>query len=136
MHHLVRALPLALGFLLAALAVLRAQPVDRPAIFAPMVEQPSVASRPVRYTNPAVSSRSRVLLQTPSQYALADLKPFEAPVLPANRASLPEPAKDRAVVMDPYVVTSPQIRIVERRLPDPPVLDFLKTGAFYRNPTG
>lgn len=134
MHSVLRAAPLALGSLLT-FCTLRAQPAELPPIFASRLIQAPPAVR--REASAPLSGRSRSLMNAATHHALANVTSFEAPAVPgsANARKLSvEVLGPAAVVMEPYVVSSAPIRLIERPLPDPPLLDFLKTGTFYRNP--
>ena len=135
MHSVLRAAPLALGSMLT-FCTLRAQPAELPPIFAPrLIQETPPAVR--REASALLSDRSRSLVNAATHNALANVTSFEAPAMTGS-ASAPELSVEvlgpAAVVMEPYVVSSAPIRLIERPLPDPLLLDFLKTGTFYRNP--
>lgn len=128
MHAVVRALPLAFAF--AALLPLCAEEALSP-LLAPRVSPPP-ATRERRRASAAVSDRVRSLINAASFELLAGAKPFEAPGAATGRAAEPPFVGSDATIMEPFVVRSAPLRIIERRLPDPPLLDFLKTGKLYR----
>jgi len=133
MHSVVRAARHALGSLFFV-CTLRSQ-MELPPIFAPRPAQEARAVVPREASQP-LSSRTRSLMNAATQQALANVNPFEAPAaVSATAPSDSDEAYERAaVVMDPYVVSSAPVPVIERKLPNPPLLDFLKTGTFYRNP--
>ena len=112
MHAVACALPLALGTMFAVLSQ-RAEAAELPPLF---VERPAAhpTTRPPRLSTPASSVRARELMDVATHQALANVSPFSAPV-----------------------VATPDESVIEREHePDPPLLDFLKTGMFYRSPDG
>jgi hypothetical protein len=135
MHSLSRAALLAFGPLFFV-CTLRPQ-TGMPPIFArrPVHDAPVAVLRDV---SQPLSDRSRSLMSAATQQALANVTGFETPAelsANVNEPAAPHEAFERAaVVMNPYVVSSAPLRIIERKLPDPPLLDFVKTGTFYRNP--
>jgi hypothetical protein len=78
-----------------------------------------------------ISEHVRLGLYTASYQALATVKPFDEPRMPTGRTSLLPPPNSDATMMQPFVVRSVPLVIKERAIPDPPLLDFLKTGRFY-----
>ena len=134
MHAVACALPLALGTMFAVLSQ-RAEAAELPPLF---VERPAAhpTTRPPRLSTPASSVRARELMDVATHQALANVSPFSAPVVATPDVSVIERGADTAVVMEPFMVRSAPVRIIERRVPDPPLLDFLKTGMFYRSPDG
>src|SRR5204863_45059 len=120
--------PLALVF---AASLLRGAEEAWPAIFAPKTPPaPTILSR-TRAETP-VSERTRSILNTASFQALARAKPFEIPNDPTGRVSLLSEPDGNATMMKAFVVRSVPMQPTERPTPDSPLLDFLKTGKFYR----
>jgi hypothetical protein len=134
MQAVACALPLALGSLFAVLSQ-RAEATELPPLFA---ERPAThpTMRPERTSTAVSSGRARELMNMATHQVLANASPFTAPVNMTPESSVGERGTDTAVVMEPFMVRSAPVRIIERRLPDPPMLDFLKTGMFYRSPDG
>jgi len=105
MHAVMRALPFALGILFTAVA-LRAQPGERPPIFAPKptVTQPEVTpARPAPAAGVSERMRAQIL-----ERILTEAKTLDAPVAPAV-ATTETPAAvnaDGALVMRRFVVRS------------------------------
>ena len=127
MHPVVRAFPLAL---VLAAPLLRGAEEALPAIFAPKEKPaPAILSRP-RMEAP-VSERVRGVLNAAGYEALARAKPFEAPLAATGRMTLLPESDGDATLMKPFVVRSLPLVVKERAIPDPPLLDFLKTGRFY-----
>jgi len=133
MHSVLRAALLTLGSLFFV-STLRPQ-TELPALFAPRPVQDARTVVPREAIQP-LSSRTRSLMNAATQQVLANVHPFEAPaaVSGTSPSRTDEEYERAAVVMDPYVVSSAPVPVIERSLPDPPLLDFLKTGTFYRNP--
>lgn len=133
MHAFACALPLALGSMFAVLSQ-RVEAAELPPFF---VERRAThaTTRSQRVSSPASSERARNLMNIATHQMLANASPFIAPVATPD-VSVEERGADPAVVMEPFMVRSAPVRIIERRVPDPPLLDFLKTGMFYRSPDG
>src|SRR5688572_22901068 len=115
MHSVSRVVLLALGPLFFV-CPLRAQ-TELASIFAPRVVADAPAAIPREVSQP-LSLRSRSLMSAATQQALANVSSFETPAVIAYNESdraIPREALERAaVVMDPYVVSSAPLRIIER----------------------
>ena len=131
MSSVLRALPLALGSMLAVHST-RAQPAELPAIFAPRVasaptatptETPaSVASVP----STLVSDRVRSMVTAAATHALAHAEVFEATVV---TASDPVFVTKGTTMMAPMVVRSRTLRARDVLRPTVQLLRFERVGA-------
>ncbi len=111
--------------------MLPAQPAALPPIFEPRpLTQNNRTVTPVAPA--AISERTRSLISAATGRVLAEAKVFDAPVPLLSVPGETERTGDEPMMMERYTVRSRPLQSKERRLPDPPLLDFLKTGTFYR----
>jgi hypothetical protein len=128
MHALLRAVPLVFAELCSS-SNLWAQTEALPPIFALRTPAP-VASITSATSTSALSERVRGLI---AQRVFADSGAFTLPVVTPPDQTFSERYSGSTVMMNPLVVKSSSLRVIELPRRDPPLLNFLKRGTLYHH---
>lgn len=127
--HLPLSVPRSVAGLIWADVVGRAQPTERPPIFAPQLATSSLETTPSNSENSPpsrLSNRVRLLVNTASERVLAEAKPFEIPMPtsdPTPQAeSLTVLPRTGPVMLPRYIVKSTALRRNEVERPDLPAV--------------
>ena len=134
MHAALRTLPLALGTMFA-ITMVRAQPAELPAIFAPRVEKPAPPGAPQRTV--AVSGLSERLRGLITERVLVEVKAFELPIAAAGSEAVGSTlTSDGALMMQRFLVRSIAPRREEVEPPARPTWQFARVDRIDRRVTG